>query len=77
MHKSMNHISLTIRKAGLTKLLTAQYVFWLIPGLINCAGVTGRCMRTANSAIRHAQNVVSQMAGLMCMPQLQLCSLEK
>ena len=73
----MNHISLTIRKAGLTKLLTAQYVFWLIPGLIICAGVTGRCMRSANSAIRHAQNVVSQMAGLMCMPQLQLCSLEK
>lgn len=63
MHKPMNHISLTIRKAGLTKLLTAQYVFWLIPGLINCAGVTGRCMRTANSAIRRPCTKCSQPDG--------------
>ena len=39
----MNHIFLKIgRPRCYTKALTAQDVFWLIPGLIRCTGMMGK-----------------------------------
>ena len=43
MHEqSTNHISLKNRPRCYTKSPTEQVMFWPIPGLIRCTGVTGR-----------------------------------
>ena len=51
--QSMNHISLNNkgRPRFYTKSPTGQDIFWTIPGLISCAGVTGRW-----GLLSHAQN---------------------